>query len=73
MTSRSVEVTDFQALCLTIIDEMTDTREPLTITRSGKPIATLAPASTYNRGSPIGALRGSVLRFDNPTAPVSKT
>jgi prevent-host-death family protein len=50
MTSRNLEkimkkisVTDFRKRCLEFVDIVAATREPLVITRSGKPVAKLVP------------------------------
>jgi prevent-host-death family protein len=52
-------VTEFKARCLELIDRIEHTREELTITRYGKPVAKLVPheAST---GPVFGHLKGTV-------------
>ena len=54
---------EFKAKCLHLLDEVAETREPLVITKFGKPVARLVPmppASTLR-----GALKGSVLHEDD--------
>ncbi|HTA81177.1 MAG TPA: type II toxin-antitoxin system prevent-host-death family antitoxin [Terracidiphilus sp.] len=54
---------EFKAKCLQLLDEVAETREPLVITKFGKPVARLVPmppASTLR-----GALKGSVLHEDD--------
>ncbi|TWT03135.1 type II toxin-antitoxin system Phd/YefM family antitoxin [Reyranella sp. CPCC 100927] len=61
---------EFKAACLRIIDQMNQDREPVTITKRGKPVAVLMPVrEPARRRSIIGAMRGSVLRFDDPFTP----
>jgi prevent-host-death family protein len=48
----------FKDRCLKILDEVATTRTPVTITKRGKPVATVVPYSTQQ---PAG-LAGSILR-----------
>ncbi|MEO8812762.1 MAG: type II toxin-antitoxin system prevent-host-death family antitoxin [Caulobacteraceae bacterium] len=50
---------------------MSRDREPVTITRRGRPVAVLTPAPTSESRSIIGALRGSVLRYERPFEPAA--
>ena len=44
--------------------------EPVTITKRGKPVAVLSPVKTDDKPVSIwGAMRGTVLRYDDPFAP----
>ena len=38
-----IDAAEFKAKCLKLIDEVTATREPLIITKHGKPVAQLVP------------------------------
>jgi prevent-host-death family protein len=58
----------FKAECLRIIEQMGRDREPVTITRRGRPVAVLTPVSEERPCSIIGALKGAVLRYDDPFA-----
>ena len=71
--SRSVGVTAFRKTCARLIAQVIEEREPITITRHGRPVAVLAPVPAPDRGKRriIGALRGSVLRYDDPFAPAA--
>lgn len=61
---------EFKAACLRVIDEMSRDHQPVTITKRGKPVAVLTPVKDPpKRRSIIGAMRGSVLRFDDPFGP----
>ena len=65
--AKTMGAAEFKAACLRVIDEMNRDREPVTITRRGKPVAVLTPVrEPARRRSIIGAMRGSVLRFDDP-------
>lgn len=68
---KTVAAAQFKAECLRLIEEMNRDREPLTITRRGKPVAVLSPAEDMPARPLIGALRGSVTRYDEPFAPAA--
>ena len=70
MQTKTVAATQFKAECLRLIDEMNRDRRPVTITRRGRPVAMLTPVPQDVASSMIGALRGSVLRYDDPFSAV---
>jgi prevent-host-death family protein len=71
--SKTVGAAEFKAKCLNLIDQMGRDDEPIVITRRGKPVAVLSPARQSGvRKSIIGALKGSVQRYDDPLAPVAE-
>jgi prevent-host-death family protein len=59
-TARSIAAGEFKAKCLKLLDEVADTREPIVITKFGKPVAKLVPIEA-ERTQLRGALRGTVL------------
>ncbi|MBB3139119.1 prevent-host-death family protein [Rhizobium pisi] len=68
--SKVVGAAEFKAKCLNLIDQMRNDDESIVITKRGKPVAVLSPArDTTERKSIIGAMRGSVLRYDDPLSP----
>ena len=71
--SRRIGVATFRKTCARLIAQVGEEREPITITRHGRPVAVLAPVSSPDDGKQriVGALRGSVLRFDEPFAPAA--
>ena len=69
---RQITATAFKVHCLHIIDEMNKDRQPVTITKRGRPVALLSPLQAQGeRKSIIGAMRGSVLRYDDPFQPAA--
>ena len=67
---KTVAASAFQTNCLRIINEMREDGEPVTITNRGKPVAVLSPVQPEREiGSIIGAMKGTVLAYDNPFAP----
>ncbi len=70
---RAVGVAVFRKTCARLIAQVSEQREPITITRHGRPVALLAPVPPPDDGERriIGALRGSVLGYDDPFAPAA--
>ncbi|WP_426227029.1 type II toxin-antitoxin system Phd/YefM family antitoxin [Pararhizobium sp. DWP3-4] len=70
MHGKAVGAAEFKAKCLNLIDQMNDDGEPITITKRGKPVAMLSPVpDAVANTSIIGAMKGSVLSYDDPFSP----
>lgn len=70
MSVKSVGAAEFKAKCLHLIDQMGSDGEPIVITKRGKPVALLTPApEKTDRPSIIGAMKGTVLHYDDPFLP----
>jgi antitoxin (DNA-binding transcriptional repressor) of toxin-antitoxin stability system len=70
MKTRQVGSTEFRDHCLELIEEINETRDTLIVIKSGRPVASVAPlADMPARRSFVGALKGSVLRYDDPDSP----
>ena len=67
--TKQVPATAFKAECLRLIDEMREDGEAVIVTKHGKPVAMVSPLRTDEKGGIVGALKGSVLRYDDPFAP----
>lgn len=59
---------DFKAKCLQLLDAVAAQREPLTITKRGKPVAKLVPVPP--EAALFGALAGSVVSESDIVSPV---
>ncbi|WP_064684458.1 type II toxin-antitoxin system Phd/YefM family antitoxin [Rhizobium bangladeshense] len=71
--SKVVGATEFKAKCLNLIDQMQSDDETIVITKRGRPVAVLSPAREANqRKSILGAMKGSVLRYDDPMSPAGE-
>lgn len=55
-----IDATEFKAKCLKLLDEVATTREPMVITKRGKPVAKLVPIEDASEASMFGYLRGTV-------------
>ncbi len=59
---------DFKAKCLQLLSDVAERREPLVITKRGKPIAKLVPVEPERQL--FGALRGSVVEETDIVSPL---
>ena len=59
----------FKANCLRILDEVERSGEAVTVTKRGRPVAEVKPVEKKERRSIIGAMRGTVVRYDQPFEP----
>ena len=60
MNTRIIGATEFKAKCLALLDEVEDQGATITVTKRGRPVATIAPAKKKTWKSPKGILAGKV-------------
>ncbi|HUS06248.1 MAG TPA: type II toxin-antitoxin system prevent-host-death family antitoxin [Bryobacteraceae bacterium] len=60
MKTRLIDATEFKAKCLSLIDEIDDQGGTITVTKRGRPVATIGPARQHAWKSPKGILAGKV-------------
>ena len=68
---KSIGAAAFKAACLRVIKQVGNDGEPVTITNRGRPVAVLSPAPAPGRSTIVGALRGTVLQYENPLLPAA--
>jgi len=66
---RRIAAGEFKARCLTLMDDVRSTREPLIITKRGKPVAKLVPVEN-KKDDWIGRLDGQFTITGDLVAPV---
>ena len=66
---KRIDAAKFRANCLRIFDEVERSGESVMVTKRGRPIAEVKPVEKAQRRSIIGAMRGTVLRYDRPFDP----
>jgi prevent-host-death family protein len=57
--SRMIKASEFKAKCLAVIDEVERTRQPIVITKRGKPVAELVPHKPQGRNL-LGIFKGKM-------------
>ena len=57
---REIAVSKFKATCLAVIEDVRRTRRPIRVTRFGKPVAEVIPASASPKQSWLGCMRDAL-------------
>ena len=66
---KKIAAAEFKARCLTLMDDVRSTREPIIITKRGKPVAKLVPADAPEREF-IGRLKGIIKVVGDIESPI---
>jgi len=66
---RRIAAGEFKARCLTLMEDVRSTRQPIVITKRGKPVAKLVPAET-EKDEWIGRLDGKFKVTGDIVSPV---
>jgi prevent-host-death family protein len=61
MPTLTINATEFKAKCLAILDDVEATGNTVTVTKRGRPVATIGPAKTKKFKSLKGCLEGIVV------------
>ena len=69
MAGNLVSKSEFKAKALEFFRQVETTGESMIVTDHGKPAVEVRPYRGVER-SPLEVLRGTVLHYDNPTAPI---
>jgi prevent-host-death family protein len=57
---KEIAISEFKAKCLGILEEVRKTRKPVRVTRFGKPVAEVIPASpAQGKGRQLGSMVGT--------------
>jgi prevent-host-death family protein len=71
---REVAISEFKAKCLSLLKQVSKTKTPLRVTRRGKPIADVIPASSETEErSWIGSMSNTVQIVGDIVSPVIDT
>jgi len=69
MSVKTIAAAEFKARCLSLMDDVRKNREPVVITKRGKPIAKLVPAENDDREF-LGRLEGIIRIVGDIESPV---
>lgn len=69
MKPATIPAGEFKAKCLKLIDEVAETRKPITITKRGKPVAQVTPVPAKQQ-SIVGSMKGSVTILGDIISPL---
>jgi prevent-host-death family protein len=68
---QEIAISEFKAKCLSLLEEVSKTKTPLRVTRRGKAIADVIPASSHaEERSWIGSMSGSIDIVGDVVAPI---
>jgi prevent-host-death family protein len=71
MVMKEVAISEFKAKCLALLTEVERSKQPLRITRHGKPVAEVVPPSPLNDSSWIGSMKGRMQILGDIVSPAS--
>jgi len=57
---REIAISKFKSTCLAVIDEVNRTRQPIRITRFGKPVVDLQPTKAAPKKRVLGGMKGKM-------------
>jgi prevent-host-death family protein len=68
---QEIAISEFKAKCLAILERVEKTKEPVRITRHGKPVADVVPTTpTVDRAALFGSMRNSIEILGDIVSPV---
>ena len=70
MTMDDISISEFKAKCLGLIEQVHKTRQPLRITRHGRPVAEVIPAGPDRKRKFLGDMLGTVEIIGDIVSPV---
>ena len=68
---KTIKASEFKARCLQLMDEVSQTGQPLVITKNGKPVSQLIPYR-QRPSTLFGALKGSVIVQGDIVSPLDE-
>lgn len=67
-----VAISEFKAKCLALLEQVRRTRQPLRVTRFGKPVAEIVPPTVIqDRASWVASMKGSFKIIGDIVSPAS--
>jgi prevent-host-death family protein len=70
-TPKSVPATEFKTHCLSLLEEVRETRQPLLVTRHGKPVVEISPYVPKNAAR-VNPLKRSIVFQDDLVSPLEE-
>lgn len=70
MVTKTIPAGQFKARCLKIMDEVRATRQPVVITKKGRPVAKLVPADGQSKDI-FGCMKGKIKIVGDIVSPIT--
>jgi prevent-host-death family protein len=67
---QEIAISEFKAKCFALLEEVNKTKQPIRITRRGKPMAEVVPASPSRKRRRLGSMAGTVKILGDIVSPV---
>lgn len=68
---KEIAISEFKAKCTAVVDRVSKTKQPVRITRHGKPVADVVPATTtVDPKALMGSMRNSIKILGDIVSPV---
>jgi len=67
---KKIAAGEFKARCLALMEDVRSTREPIVITKRGKPVAKLVPVENGKKDDWIGRLNGVIKIVGDIESPI---
>ncbi|HSU97145.1 MAG TPA: type II toxin-antitoxin system prevent-host-death family antitoxin [Gemmatimonadaceae bacterium] len=69
----TMSISHFKATCLSVLENVRQTGQPVRVTRRGQPMAEIVPVASASNGATwLGSLRGSIRVHGDIVSPVSR-
>jgi len=69
---QEIAISEFKAKCLALLERVEKTKQPIRITRHGKPVAEVVPAAPMvDRAALMGSMRNSIKILGDIISPAS--
>jgi len=68
---REVAISEFKAKCLALLDQVQKTKKPIRVTRRGKPVAEVVPATPVHAADWIGSMKDEIEIVGDIVSPAS--
>jgi len=71
MVMKTVAISEFKAKCLSLLEEVQKTKQPLRVTRFGKPVAEVVPIGPTPMPDWFGSMKGTFQILGDIISPAS--
>jgi len=72
MVMREVAISEFKAKCLALLDQVQKTKQPIRITRFGKPVVEVVPTSPDSLPDWMGSMKDSIEIVGDVVSPANE-
>jgi prevent-host-death family protein len=69
---KEIAISEFKAKCLALLEQVQKTKKPLRVTRFGKPVAEVVPASAQPPTDWLGSMKGEIEILGDIVAPANE-